>query len=172
MLAGTGPKALTCGADVCKHCVFSLQCLILACVSAAQSSMIIYSQSGTRLCRFANKLDDVCLCRALATDMHKVAPESVVVVVACYWSKVGGEVAGSSEERMMQLLRLINSLLEKHPESRSRRLAAHAPIIVPVYSQVRSPLQHKCPISRASYCSSHTRDVNLGVWVLLDARQS
>ncbi len=37
---------------------------------------------------------------------------------------------------MMQLLRLINGLLEKHPESRSRKLAAHAPIIVPVYSQV------------------------------------
>lgn len=36
----------------------------------------------------------------------------------------------------MQLLRLINGLLEKHPESRSRKLAAHAPIIVPVYSQV------------------------------------
>lgn len=38
---------------------------------------------------------------------------------------------------MMQLLRLINGLLEKHPESRSRKLAAHAPIIVPVYSQVK-----------------------------------
>ena len=46
---------------------------------------------------------------------------------------------------MMQLLRLINGLLEKHPESRSRRLAAHAPIIVPVYSQVRSPLQSAVP---------------------------
>jgi len=45
--------------------------------------------------------------------------------------------AGSAEERMMQLLRLINGLLEKHPESRSRKLAAHAPIIVPVYSQVQ-----------------------------------
>ncbi|KAL0051806.1 hypothetical protein WJX82_002492 [Trebouxia sp. C0006] len=44
---------------------------------------------------------------------------------------------GSAEERMMQLLRLINGLLEKHPESRSRKLAAHAPIIVPVYSQIR-----------------------------------
>ena len=37
---------------------------------------------------------------------------------------------------MMQLLRLVNGLLEKHPQSRTRRLAAHAPIIVPVYSQV------------------------------------
>jgi len=46
--------------------------------------------------------------------------------------------AGSAEERMMQLLRLINGLLEKHPESHSRKLAAHAPIIVPVYSQVPS----------------------------------
>ena len=36
----------------------------------------------------------------------------------------------------MQLLRLVNGLLEKNPQSRTRRLAAHAPIIVPVYSQV------------------------------------
>ena len=42
----------------------------------------------------------------------------------------------------MQLLRLINGLLEKHPESRSRKLAAHAPIIVPVYSQVLPAAQH------------------------------
>lgn len=44
---------------------------------------------------------------------------------------------GSAEERMMQLLRLVNNILEKHPQSRTRRLASHAPIIVPVYSQVR-----------------------------------
>ncbi|KAL0020642.1 hypothetical protein WJX79_010395 [Trebouxia sp. C0005] len=54
---------------------------------------------------------------------------------------------GSAEERMMQLLRLINGLLEKHPESRSRKLAAHAPIIVPVYSQIRLVEED------ASYCT-------------------
>ena len=53
---------------------------------------------------------------------------------------------GSAEERMMQLLRLVNGLLEKHPESRSRKLAAHAPIIVPVYSQVKhTPMLVRLP---------------------------
>ena len=44
----------------------------------------------------------------------------------------------------MQLLRLINGLLKKHPESQSRKLAAHAPIIVSVCSQVRSVGKHAC----------------------------
>lgn len=60
----------------------------------------------------------------------------------CRRLRQGAAVAGSSEERMMQLLRLINGLLEKHPESRSRKLAAHAPIIVAVYSQVTYDMYH------------------------------
>jgi hypothetical protein len=36
----------------------------------------------------------------------------------------------------MQLLRLLNQLLERHPESRRRLLAWHTPIIVPVWPQV------------------------------------
>ena len=47
-------------------------------------------------------------------------------------------VAGSSEERMMQLLPLIKSLLEKYFLSCSRNLAADAPVIVPVCSQVQA----------------------------------
>lgn len=38
----------------------------------------------------------------------------------------------------MQLLRNMNRLLDKHPQSRRRHLAWHTPIIVPVYPQVRS----------------------------------
>lgn len=37
----------------------------------------------------------------------------------------------------MALLRLMNKLLAKHPESRRRNLAWHAPAIVPVWPQVR-----------------------------------
>lgn len=45
--------------------------------------------------------------------------------------------AGAADERMMQLLRNMNRLLDKHPQSRRRHLAWHTPIIVPVYPQVR-----------------------------------
>lgn len=47
--------------------------------------------------------------------------------------------AGAADERMMQLLRNMNRLLDKHPQSRRRHLAWHTPIIVPVYPQVRAP---------------------------------
>lgn len=43
---------------------------------------------------------------------------------------------GAADERMMQLLRLLNRLLERSPESRRRLLAWHTPIIVPVWPQV------------------------------------
>ena len=54
----------------------------------------------------------------------------------------------------MQLLRLVNGLLDKHPESRSRKLAAHAPIIVPVYSQVHccAAETHACRLVCGSLC--------------------
>lgn len=43
---------------------------------------------------------------------------------------------GQADERMMQLLRLLNRLLERTPESRRRALAWYTPIIVPVWPQV------------------------------------
>ena len=43
--------------------------------------------------------------------------------------------AGPSDERMMQLLRQLNRLLDKHPESRRRHLSFHTPAIVPVWTQ-------------------------------------
>ena len=45
---------------------------------------------------------------------------------------------GSGDERMVQLMRMLNRLMMKHPESRSRRLSWHTPTIVPVWPQVRS----------------------------------
>jgi hypothetical protein len=43
---------------------------------------------------------------------------------------------GQADERMMQLLRLLNRLLERSPEARRRNLAWYTPIIVPVWPQV------------------------------------
>jgi hypothetical protein len=45
---------------------------------------------------------------------------------------------GQADERMMQLLRLLNRPLERSPESRRRNLAWYTPIIVPVWPQVRA----------------------------------
>ncbi|KAL2624095.1 hypothetical protein R1flu_008340 [Riccia fluitans] len=42
-----------------------------------------------------------------------------------------------SDERMVQLFRVLNRLLEKHKESRSRHLAFNTPVIIPVWPQVR-----------------------------------
>jgi hypothetical protein len=44
---------------------------------------------------------------------------------------------GQADERMMQLLRLLNRPLERSPETRRRNLAWYTPIIVPVWPQVR-----------------------------------
>jgi len=41
------------------------------------------------------------------------------------------------EERMMQLLRTFNQLLERHCETRSRHLSYHTPAIIPIWPQVR-----------------------------------
>ncbi|WIA37453.1 hypothetical protein OEZ86_014371 [Tetradesmus obliquus] len=62
---------------------------------------------------------------------------------------------GAADERMMQLLRLLNRLLERSPESRRRLLAWHTPIIVPVWPQVRLFEEE------ASYCSyGEAYDIN------------
>ncbi len=56
---------------------------------------------------------------------------------------------GTTDERILQLLRLGNRLLDAHPHSRQRALAWHAPVIVPVWVQVR--LMEETP----SYCTYH-----------------
>jgi transformation/transcription domain-associated protein len=42
-----------------------------------------------------------------------------------------------SDERMLQLFRVLNKMFDKHKESRRRHLAIHTPIIIPVWSQVK-----------------------------------
>lgn len=42
-----------------------------------------------------------------------------------------------SDERMVQLFRVLNRLFDKNKESRRRHLAFHTPIIIPVWPQVR-----------------------------------
>ncbi|KAI3989472.1 hypothetical protein MKX01_022747 [Papaver californicum] len=42
-----------------------------------------------------------------------------------------------SDERILQLFRVMNQMFDKHKESRRRHLSLHTPIIIPVWSQVR-----------------------------------
>lgn len=42
-----------------------------------------------------------------------------------------------SDERMLQLFRVMNQMFDKHKESRRRHICIHTPIIIPVWSQVR-----------------------------------
>lgn len=42
-----------------------------------------------------------------------------------------------SDERILQLFRVMNQMFDKHKESRRRHICIHAPIIIPVWSQVR-----------------------------------
>lgn len=46
-------------------------------------------------------------------------------------------MAGANDERMAHLMRAMNRLLDRHPQSRRRHLAWHTPAIVPVWPQVR-----------------------------------
>jgi transformation/transcription domain-associated protein len=41
-----------------------------------------------------------------------------------------------SDERILQLFRVMNQMFDKHKESRRRHLCIHTPIIIPVWSQV------------------------------------
>ncbi|EPS72877.1 hypothetical protein M569_01879, partial [Genlisea aurea] len=42
-----------------------------------------------------------------------------------------------SDERILQLFRIMNRMFDKHKESRRRHIFIHTPIIIPVWSQVR-----------------------------------
>lgn len=44
---------------------------------------------------------------------------------------------GTTDERVVQLMRLLNRLMEAHPQARSRLMAFHTPLVVPVWPQVR-----------------------------------
>jgi transformation/transcription domain-associated protein len=53
-------------------------------------------------------------------------------------------LSARSDERMVQLFRVLNRLLDKHKESRRRHLSFHAPIICPVWPQVRFEIPTFC----------------------------
>lgn len=67
--------------------------------------------------------------------------------------------AARSDERMVQLMRHLNRMLEKHKQTRRRHLMFHTPIIVPVWPQVRlleeeasySTFGEACEINCARY---------------------
>jgi transformation/transcription domain-associated protein len=42
-----------------------------------------------------------------------------------------------SDERILQLFRVMNRMFDKHKESRRRHICIHTPVIIPVWSQVR-----------------------------------
>lgn len=43
-----------------------------------------------------------------------------------------------SDERILQLFRVMNQMFDKHKEARRRHICIHTPIIIPVWSQVPS----------------------------------
>lgn len=54
---------------------------------------------------------------------------------------------------MMQLMRMMNRLLDKAPETRRRNLSFHTPVIVPIWPQARTP-QAALRFSQADHSSS------------------
>lgn len=46
-----------------------------------------------------------------------------------------------SDERILQLFRVMNQMFDKHKESRRRHICIHTPVIIPVWSQVMSCLK-------------------------------
>lgn len=47
-----------------------------------------------------------------------------------------------SDERILQLFRVMNRMFDKHKESRRRHINIHTPIIIPVWSQVQECLNY------------------------------
>lgn len=67
-------------------------------------------------------------------EVHQNLPTRLMGSHACVG--IGGAV-GAGEERLMQVLRAMNRLLDRHPQSRRRHLAWNTPSIIPVWPQVR-----------------------------------
>lgn len=63
------------------------------------------------------------------------SPSFYLLLLSCI-GQVSSQPA-SSDVHMMQLLRLMNRLLDKHPPCRSRSLNWFAPVIIPVWTQLR-----------------------------------
>ncbi|CAA6673494.1 unnamed protein product [Spirodela intermedia] len=57
-----------------------------------------------------------------------------------------------SDERILQIFRVLNKMFDKHKESRRRHLCIHTPIIIPVWSQVYE-----------INCARHNREADLPI---------
>jgi transformation/transcription domain-associated protein len=56
-----------------------------------------------------------------------------------HWSSTA-----TSDERVLQMLRMFNQLLERHPDSRRRHLKFHTPAIVTIWPQVSDRTRSPC----------------------------
>ena len=68
-------------------------------------------------------------------------------------------VAGANDERVAHLMRAMNRLLDRHPQSRRRHLAWHTPAIVPVWPQVRggAPVRAASAVPQAMSATRHRK---------------
>ncbi|KAJ8771163.1 hypothetical protein K2173_023488 [Erythroxylum novogranatense] len=72
-----------------------------------------------------------------------------------------------SDERMLQLFRVMNQMFDKHKESRRRHVSIHTPIIIPVWSQVRmveDDLMYSTFLEvYENYCARNDREADLPI---------
>jgi len=79
-----------------------------------------------------------------------------------HWSSTA-----TSDERVLQLLRMYNQLLDRHPESRRRHLKFHTPAIVTIWPQVRlleeEPSYCSCGEAYEVNCARYGREPDLPI---------
>ncbi|KAJ7953120.1 Transformation/transcription domain-associated protein [Quillaja saponaria] len=72
-----------------------------------------------------------------------------------------------SDERILQLFRVLNQMFDKHKESRRRHICIHTPIIIPVWSQVRmveDDLMYNSFLEvYENHCARHDREADLPI---------
>ncbi|KAJ7944171.1 Transformation/transcription domain-associated protein [Quillaja saponaria] len=72
-----------------------------------------------------------------------------------------------SDERILQLFRVLNQMFNKHKESRRRYICIHTPIIIPVWSQVRmveDDLMYNSFLEvYENHCARHGREADLPI---------
>ncbi|XP_044463478.1 transformation/transcription domain-associated protein-like isoform X2 [Mangifera indica] len=72
-----------------------------------------------------------------------------------------------SDERILQLFRVMNQMFDKHKESRRRHICIHTPIIIPVWSQVRmveDDLMYSTFLEvYENHCSRNDREADLPI---------
>jgi hypothetical protein len=97
------------------------------------------------------------------TDVERAVPHRwCTLYITAQWYS-GAEVgagagpAGSGDDRMLQLMRFFNGLMDKHPQTRRRQLSFFTPIMLNVVASV-SPLSSSWPTPSPLSCS---------IWLLL-----